>query len=65
MTDPAEIAREPWECFSDPSYYDMWCVRRVHDRTFGHSFHLVNGDEAAALRDLLNRQHIKEADDAE
>jgi hypothetical protein len=40
-------------------------VRRVHDRTFGHGFHLVNGDEAAKLRDLLNRQHVKEADDAE
>lgn len=63
MVDPAEIA--PWEFFRDASYYDMWCVRRVHDRTFGNGFHLVDGAEAAALRDLLNRQHIKEADDAE
>lgn len=44
----------PWECFQDSSYYDMWCVRRVHDRTFGLGFHLVNGDEAARLRDHLN-----------
>lgn len=62
MTDPAEMG--PWECFQDESYYDMWCVRRVHDRTFGDGFHLVNGGEAARLCDLLNRQHIKEADDA-
>ena len=43
-----------WESFSDASYYDMWCVRQVHDREFGHGFHLVNGDEAARLRDFLN-----------
>lgn len=44
----------PWECFQDASYYDMWCVRQAHDRMFGRGFHLVNGDEAAGLRDLLN-----------
>lgn len=56
MTDNTALAQElgPWECFRDDSYYDMWCVRCVHDRTFGHGFHLVQGDEAAALRDLLN-----------
>lgn len=48
------IEQGPWECFRDASYYDMWCVRRVHDRTFGHGFHLMQGEEAAALRDLLN-----------
>ena len=52
---PVEVADlGPWECFQDSSYYDMWCVRRVHDRTFGIGFHLVNGDEAARLRDHLN-----------
>ena len=49
----------PWECFQDASYYDMWLVRQVHDRTFGHGFHLINGEEAAALRDLLNREVLK------
>lgn len=54
---PADLVEAdlgPWECFQDRSYYDMWCVRRVHDRTFGNGFHLVNGDEAGRLRDLLN-----------
>ena len=44
----------PYECFQDRSYYDMWCVRRVNEREWGKGFHLVNGEEAAALRDLLN-----------
>lgn len=42
-----------WECFRDPSYYDMWCVRPVGSRAFGEGFHLVNGDEAKALAELL------------
>ncbi len=46
----------PWECFQDASYFDMWCVRQVHDRKFGNGFHLVQGEEAAALRDLLNER---------
>ena len=46
--------RLPYECFQDRSYYDMWCVRRVNEREWGKGFHLVNGEEAAALRDLLN-----------
>lgn len=44
----------PYECFQDRSYYDMWCVRRVNEREWGKGFHLVNGEEAAALRDMLN-----------
>lgn len=52
MTDTNALG--PWECFQDAGYYDMWCVRRVHDRTFGQGFHLVQGEEAAGLRDLLN-----------
>lgn len=44
-----------WETFSDPSYYDMWCVRPVGSRTFGEGFHLINGDEAKWLaRHLSN-----------
>lgn len=49
-----EVTLGPWECFQDASYYDMWCVRQAHNRTFGHGFHLVNGEEAARLRDHLN-----------
>lgn len=47
---------EAWECFQDSSYYDMWCVRQVGDRTFGSGFHLMRGEEAIALRDLLNQR---------
>ncbi len=47
---------KPWECLRDSSYYDMWLVRQVGDRQFGQGFHLVNGDEATALCDLLNRR---------
>lgn len=43
-----------WECFSDPAYFDLWCVRRVGEREFGSGFHLVNGGEATDLCDLLN-----------
>jgi hypothetical protein len=57
MTTPSKAAMDaarPWECFQDPSYYDMWCVRQAHDRTFGQGFHLVRGEEAKALCDMLN-----------
>lgn len=44
-----------WECFSDPSYYDMWAVRLKGETRFHQVFHLFNGDEAKALVDVLNR----------
>lgn len=47
-----------WECFSDPAYYDMWCVREVGNRNFREGFHLVNGDEARGLVALLNAQPV-------
>ena len=47
-----------WECFCDPSYYDMWCVRRKHERKFGQGFHINNGKEAQALTDLLNENEV-------
>lgn len=49
-----------WECFQDSSYYDMWCVRRIVDRKFGHAFHLINGGEAQALCRILNKCVIDE-----
>jgi hypothetical protein len=45
-----------WETFRDESYYDMWCVRPVGERRFGHSFHLINGDEAKGLCEFLETQ---------
>ena len=47
---------EQWECFCDAAYFDMWCVREVGERRFGHGFHLVNGEEARGLCDHLNEQ---------
>lgn len=61
-TSPVAHAPLPYECFRDASYYDMWCVRRVNDREFGKGFHLVNGEEAAALRDLLNTRAPSHSD---
>lgn len=50
----APVVTQAWEAFCDHSYYDMWCVRKVGDRTFGQGFHVIRQDEADALRDLLN-----------
>ena len=62
MTDSTPThAPLPYECFQDRSYYDMWCVRRVNEREWGNGFHLVNGEEAAALRDLLNARELVDA----
>lgn len=47
-----------WECLCDVSYYDMWCVRRIHERKFGQGFHINNGKEAQALTDLLNENEV-------
>lgn len=45
---------DPWETFCDRSYYDLWCVRRGGERTFGAGFHLTSAIEAIALAELLN-----------
>jgi len=58
MTTPNPTSKA-WETFRDPAYYEMHCVRQVGERRFGHGFHLVNGDEAQVLTDLLNA-YIKE-----
>jgi hypothetical protein len=44
-----------WECFSDPSYFDMWCVRPVGSRDFGEAVHVVTEQSARNLIDLLAR----------
>jgi hypothetical protein len=51
-----------WECFQDAAYYDMWCVRHTGERTFGQGFHLIRGEEAQALCDMLNTRPAPEAD---
>jgi len=45
-----------WETFRDPAYYDCWAVRLEGDFSFNATFHLVNGDEARALVEFLNRR---------
>lgn len=51
-----------WEAFCDTSYYDMWAVRPVTERRWGHCFHLPSQGEADALRDLLNSYGVKSLD---
>ena len=50
------MAKAPptWETFRDQSYYDMWAVRMVGDRTFGQGVHVMTQAEAEGLCDLLN-----------
>lgn len=61
LTGTGEEPSVVWETFNDSSYYDMWCVREAGERRFGHSFHLVNGDEARGLVKLLNRLAMRAA----
>ena len=45
----------PWECFSDPSYYDMARLRRKDGpKDFNTGFHLNTLREAQELRNILN-----------
>ena len=41
---------ERYEAFCDASYYDMWCVRPVGERTFGAGFHVLNEKSATELK---------------
>ena len=47
-------ATPKWETFRDRSYYDMWVVRMVGERTFGQGIHVMTQAEAEGLCDLLN-----------
>jgi hypothetical protein len=57
------MAKAPptWETFRDRSYYDMWAVRMVGERTFGQGVHVMTQAEAEGLRDLLNTTSQAEA----
>jgi hypothetical protein len=59
-----EVRMTRWETFSDPAYFNMWCVRPEGERRFNHVFHLVNGDEARGLVELLNASAIEARSDA-
>lgn len=63
MDDPTQSALDAlsekatqgeWEYFCDRCYFDMWCVRKVGERTFGAGFHVMTAEEARGLHDLLN-----------
>ena len=43
-----------WECFLDPSYFDMWAVKRKDSRSFQDAFHVTSEVEAQRLCGLLN-----------
>ena len=46
---------DSWECFSDPSYYDMARLRRTDGpKDFNTGYHLNNLREAIEVRDTLN-----------
>jgi hypothetical protein len=47
------MSEEHYEAFCDAAYFDMWCVRRIGERTFGQGFHVINQDSALALKDEL------------
>ena len=44
-----------WECFIDAAYYDMTCVRTVHDRDFNSptSFHFNTSKQALEFVELI------------
>lgn len=44
-----------WECFSDPSYFDMWAVKQICNSQFDDAFHVTSEVEARRLCALLNR----------
>ena len=43
-----------FECFCDLSYYDLWAVRAVGEKRWGHCFHVQTKEEAEGLRDTLS-----------
>lgn len=46
-----------WEMFNDASYYDMWCVRTIHDKSFNShvSFHFAKKADADMFFELVRR----------
>jgi hypothetical protein len=63
MTEQEQVqVTQGWETFCDGSYFDMWCVRRIGDRTFGQGFYVMSQGEAEALRSLLDTRHTSTAE---
>ena len=57
--EPEPKVRAGWEMFSNPSYYDMWAVREVGDRSFESPrlFHFVFKEDAEAFKALLEKSY--------
>lgn len=57
--EPGPKVRADWEMFSDTSYYDMWAVREVGDRSFESPrlFHFVFKEDAEAFKALLEKSY--------
>ncbi|WP_306147272.1 hypothetical protein [Roseibium sp. MMSF_3361] len=45
-------AHEDFEVFSDPAYYDMWCLRPVGEKAFNQTIHF------ALLKDAVYASHV-------
>lgn len=41
-----------FEVFSDPAYYDMWCLRPVGEKSFDQTIHF------ALLKDAVYASHV-------
>lgn len=54
-----------WEYFCDASYFDLWCVRRVGERTFGQGFHVASSIAAKELAEELARIDAESAETIE
>lgn len=44
---------EHYEIFCDIGYYDLWCVRPLGERRFGHGFHFVQKEVALRAKEEL------------
>lgn len=61
QAEAVEIVREAREAFCDTSYFEMWCVRPVGERTFGAGFHVINEASATELKAHLEALQAENA----
>lgn len=52
-----QTTADKWEIFIDDSYYHLWAVRRIGDKSFSSPalFHLSQEEDAKALKELLEK----------
>jgi hypothetical protein len=49
-----------YEFFRDAAYFDLWAVREVSERRWGHCFHVQTKDEAEGLVEQMNAALLRE-----